>query len=164
VVECKAPLEPHQPVWPLIAEFCNAYYGDAGPDIVAYLHAFSAPLSQPGVEARINDTCFVKTAGYLSDDAVHAADAALTKAEARPLDDIKRRRIRTVRLTLQEIDIEKSLPRQGASDAERTAYSAKLAAYIADAKTAGITYLNKTRTLDEYQKRFELLASTGQEP
>ncbi|MDR3707235.1 MAG: DUF4838 domain-containing protein [Capsulimonadaceae bacterium] len=138
---------PGQPVWPLIEEFCAAYYGAAGPDIVAYLHALAAPLATPGVHLRIYQSA---REGVLTDDALRNADAALTRAEAHAVDDKTRRRVALVRLSLREVDIERSVPGKKASDAEKTAYREKLAAFIGDAKKDGIARLREGASTDQY--------------
>jgi len=138
---------PRQPVWPLIDEFCLAYYGAAGSDIVQYLRALSAPLSTPGVHLNIYQGA---RDGVLTDDALRQADAALSRAESHATDDKFRRRVSIVRLSLREVDIERSIPGPTASETEKAAFRQKLATFEADVKSAGILRLREGASTDQY--------------
>jgi len=83
--------DPHQDLWALIADFCNKYYGPAGPEVLAYIHLMHDKLAatddvlseKTTVDMAMFDADFVSRADALFDTAEKAVTGTEYSANVR---------------------------------------------------------------------------------
>jgi len=129
--------DPHQDVWALVQDFCNGYYGAAGPDIYRYLRLYHELLPLPDMHMTIYDNT---AAPYLKPDLLARAnlllDHAATAAETPQIKD----RVEGVRLGLRYVALMQQ--RQAPiPDADKPAYRQRLDAFVNDLQHHGITQM-----------------------
>ena len=120
---------PDQDVWALVKDYCDGYYGPAGPSVYQYLRLMRDAVNKPGVHMHIYDP---PTAAYLSPDTLQAADKLLDSAEAAAGSPEILGRVQEVRLGIRYVELMRSRPAAGASADVRAAYRDRLAGFIAD--------------------------------
>ncbi len=86
----------------LVAEFCNGYYGPAGPAVLKYIDAIHKPVRN---EESLYVTCYNDfTAPWLAPDILAEAEACLREAEAAVANDaVRSDRVRLAHVPLQYV-------------------------------------------------------------
>ena len=140
---------PNQDVWALITDFCDGYYGPAGPSMVRYLRAFQPPLRQPGVHVGVYDN--PDKAQYLTPDVLSVAQSALDSADgAAGASGPYRDRVDEAALGLREIALDRTFPTTTASADDRAAYRRRFEAFVADLRRFKVTAMGEGYSTDKY--------------
>jgi hypothetical protein len=119
-------------------EFLRGYYGAAAPPIARWLDRLAAETAPPERHAFIYDDA---TAAYLNADALRAGAQCFAEAERLAPDAVIRARVRTASLGVRYAELMR------ATGPERARLRA---AFIADARAAGITNVGEMVTLDNF--------------
>ncbi|HZV35577.1 MAG TPA: DUF4838 domain-containing protein [Verrucomicrobiae bacterium] len=133
---------PETDVQNTINEFLQAYYGNAGPKLTAYLQLLEAQVSAPGTHAHIYDP---PTAPYLNETFVHNADAILAEAEQAAENDTVRFRVQVARLPVWYVQIV-------ANHVTGEARAALIAHFLEIARKAGISNISEGQSLEAWAK------------
>ena len=126
-----------------IAEFTQAYYGQAAPKIRAWLDAMHAPVRGVPCHAHIFDP---PTACYLTDAVIEAGERLLSEAEQLADNETIRFRVRTARLPVWYAQ----LATDRVKDPERKAV---LLQFLEVARKAGISNISESKSLDVWARQ-----------
>ncbi len=139
--------DPRQDVWSLIRDFCDGYYGQAGPDIYAYLRLFHYQLRQPDVHLHLYDP---PTSKLFSPALLSTANLLFDHAEAAAQTPKIRNRVQEARLGLRYIYLATHVPGRDATAAQRADFRARLNPFIADLKRFHFTSLREGHGAGEW--------------
>jgi hypothetical protein len=134
--------DPETDVHKHIEAFTSAYYGQAAPDLRAYLDLLESQVRNRDVHAHIFEP---PTAAYLNNDFIHAADKLLNEAEGKAENEAIRQRVQVARLPIWYVQIAKS----GNGEAR----SALLHQFLDVARKAGISNISESRSLEDWAKK-----------
>ncbi len=126
-----------------IREFLAAYYGQAAPQLAAYLELLESQVRDGKAHAHIFDS---SKAAYLNDDFLRAADALFDNAEKAAEDPATRFRVQTARLPIWYV-------RFVTNRVRGPARAALLARFLEIARQAGISNVSESQTLDAWAAR-----------
>jgi hypothetical protein len=146
---------PHQDVWALLRDYCNGYYGQAGPDVYAYLRLFHDRLQQPGIHLHLYDPPssplydaeLLRTANRLFDHAETVAENLEIK-----------NRVQEARIGIRYIELANRVPGRNATARDRAAFRAQLDPFIADLHRFKIASLSEGHTADEWIRQMKSAA------
>jgi hypothetical protein len=126
-----------------INEFVAAYYGEAGPNILAYLDTIHRTVREQGKHIHIFDR---PTAAYLSAEVMEAGEKILDEAEQATENDEVRFRVQVARLPVWYVKIATNrLTGEAKTDLARR--------FVAIARKAGISNISEGQTLSEWAKK-----------
>jgi hypothetical protein len=102
--------DPSQDEDKLIDEFCNGYFGAAGPFMRQYVDAVNAPAKDPKFRAN----CFNQDLKYLTDNLLKQCNALFDSAESAVRDQpAELARVRRERLVLESLQLQREdLPKE----------------------------------------------------
>jgi len=148
---------PQQDERKLIDEFCNGYYGAAGPFMRSYVELIMAPARSPNIHMG----CYGNHADYLSDAQLAVANKLFDSAARAVADDKDlSRRIRRERLAVDHLNLirydfsrvtkaqkanPKATPEELCAD-----YDSKAKQFIASARELGVRNLGEGQSFDSY--------------
>ena len=133
--------DPRTDVHKHIEDFTRAYYGQAAPDLRAYLELLESQVRNRNVHAHIFES---PKAAYLNDEFIHAADKLLNDAEAKAENETIRLRVQVARLPIWYVQIAKSTGE---------ARAALLQRFLDIAHKAGVSHISESRSLEEWAKK-----------
>jgi hypothetical protein len=143
---------PHQDVWALVRDFCNGYYGKAGPDIYAYLRLFHDRLQQPDIHLHLYDP---PTSPLYDAELLKSANNLFDHAEAVAENPDVRSRVQEARMGIRYIELATHVPGKNATVAEREAFRTRLDPFIADLQRFKIASLSEGHNADEWIKQMK---------
>ena len=138
---------PHQDVWPLVRDFCDGYYGPAGPDLYAYLQLYHHRLQQPDIHLHLYDP---PTSPLFSPELLKSANSLFDHAETVANTPELKRRVEEARLGIRYVELARHVPGDHATTADRAAFRARLDPFLADLARFKIAALSEGRTADEW--------------
>jgi hypothetical protein len=147
--------KPHQSVWALIRDFCDGYYGKAGPDIYSYLRLFHDRLQEPLVHLHLYDP---PTSPLFSAELLKSANDLFDQAEAADERPEIMSRVQEARMGIRYIDLATHVPKGNATAAERGAFRSRLEPFIADLGRFKFTSLAEWHTGEEWIKNMRATA------
>ena len=146
---------PHQDVWPLVRDFCDGYYGPAGPDLYAYLQLFHHRLQQPDIHLHLYDP---PTSPLFGPDLLKSANALFDHAETVANTPELKRRVEEARLGIRYVELASHVPGDHAATADRAAFRARLDPFLADLARFKIAALSEGRSADEWIRQMKAAA------
>lgn len=152
---------PRQDVWKLVGDFCNGYYGPAGPDIYAYLRLYHAALQQPGVHVFIYDQ---PTAAYLSPGLLKQADALFDQAASAANTAELRSRVEQARMSLRYVEFEQALKAGVPAGGSISPLQAQYAALLADIQRYHVDYISEGCTTATWEGQVDATMKALQSP
>lgn len=123
-----------------IAEFLNAYYGQAAPKLHAYLDLLERQVQAPNVHAHIFDS---SKAAYLNEEFITGADTILNDAEKCAENDSVRFRVQVAHLPVWYVQL---VTKRVAGDAR----SELLKRFLEIARKAGIDQIGEGKSLEDW--------------
>jgi hypothetical protein len=152
---------PHQDVWKLVQDFCNGYYGPAGPDIYAYLRLLHSAIQKPGVHVFIYDQ---PNAAYLSPDLLKQADALFDHASSAAGTDDIRSRVEQARMSLRYVEFQQALKTGVPAGGGVSALQASYSTLLADIQRYHIGYISEGRTTATWEGQVDASMKALQSP
>ncbi len=146
---------PHQDVWPLVRDFCNGYYGPAGPDLYAYLQLFHDRLQQPNIHLHLYDP---PASPLFSPELLKSANDLFDHAETVATTPELKSRVAEARLGIRYIELATHVPGEHALTADRTAFRARLDPFLTDLARFKIASLSEGHTAGEWIGRMKAAA------
>lgn len=146
---------PHQDVWGLLRDFCDGYYGQAGPDIYTFLRLFHDRLQQPGVHLHLYDP---PTAPLFGGGLLKQANDLFDHAEAVADNPVVKSRVQEARMGIRYLDLATHVPGPNAPAAERKDFRSRLDPFIADLARFKIALLSESHPADEWINRMKAAA------
>lgn len=128
-----------------IREFCQAYYGKAAPQILAYVDLLQQQVRGRDVHAHIFD----KTqSAYLNREFITAADRLFDQAEAAAADEATRFRVKVTRLPIWYVQLANKL-------VEGPAREEKLKNFLETARKAGVSNISEGQALNSWAEKMK---------
>lgn len=124
-------------------EFCEAYYGQAAPGILALIDLMQQQVRGRPIHARIFDS---PRSAYLNEGFLQQADRLLADAEAAAEDADRRFRVRLARVPVWYV----KLATDRVKGAERMALLEDL---LAVCRKAGVSHISESQSLDDWAKK-----------
>lgn len=152
---------PHQAVWPLVKDFCDGYYGPAGPNVYAYLRLLHDAIQKPGVHVFIYDP---PTSAYFSPDLLKQAEALFDHAQSIAGAAPYRSRVEQARMSLRYVEFEQALKAASAPGADASNLWAQYADLLADIERFHIGYISEGRKTADWQSQTEAALTKLQAP
>ncbi|MGH7943087.1 MAG: DUF4838 domain-containing protein [Limisphaerales bacterium] len=147
--------DPHQDVWALVRDYCDGYYGQAGPDLYAYLRLFHYRLQQPGIHLHLYDP----PSSPLYDAALlKKANQLFDHAEAVAENQEIKNRVQEARLGIRYIELATHIPGQNATATDRASFRARLDPFIADLQRFKIASISEGHTTGEWIQQMKTVA------
>jgi hypothetical protein len=146
---------PRQDVWGLVRDFCDGYYGKAGPAMYASQRLFHDQLQKPDVHLHLYDP---PTSPLFSADLLASANMIFDQAEAAADNPEIKNRVQEARMGIRYVDVATHVPAKDAPTSEREAYKARLESFIADLGRFKITSLSEGHKADEWIKEMRTKA------
>jgi len=134
--------DPRTDVHKHVEEFTRAYYGQAAPDLRAYLELLESQVRNGDVHAHIFEG---PKAAYLNDDFISAANKLLNDAEGKAESETVRLRVQVARLPIWYVQIAKNSNGEGRA--------ALLQQFLDVARKAGVSHISESRSLEEWAKK-----------
>ncbi|HWW00553.1 MAG TPA: DUF4838 domain-containing protein [Candidatus Acidoferrum sp.] len=128
-----------------IGEFLNAYYGNAGPKLQAYIDLLEFQVKAPSIHTRISDS---PRAAYLNDEFIAGAESLLNEAEQAAENETVRLRVQVSHLPVWYVQL-------ATSRVKGDARSELLKRFLEIARKAGIDQIGEGKSLEEWGKRME---------
>ncbi len=148
---------PHQDVWKLIKDFCDGYYGPAGPNIYAYLRLLHNAINQPNVHVYVYDSPTV--AAYLSPALLKQADALFDHAASVVKTDELRSRVEQARMSVRYVEFEQALRAGTATGIDPAKLNSQYAALLDDIARYHVGYISEGHKTADWQSETEVALS-----
>lgn len=146
---------PRQNVWDLVRDFCDGYYGKAGPAIYATQRLYHDQLQKPDVHLHISEK---PTSPLFSADVLASVNMIFDQAESSADNPEIKNRVQEARMGIRYIDVATHVPAKDAPASEKEAYKARLEAFIADLSRFKITHLSEGRPAEDWIKKMRAKA------
>jgi hypothetical protein len=143
---------PNQPVWPLVKDFCEGYYGPAGDDIYAYVKLLHSTFADPKQHLHIFDG---PHSAYFSKPLLAQADKLFEHASSLVSADTAAeygKRVGRMHLGLEYVELMQAKPGPKAPDADQTAWHTRATDYFARVGQYDIKYVSEEKLLADWDK------------
>jgi hypothetical protein len=134
---------PHTDVAKDINEFLHAYYGQAAPELQAYLDLVEKQVKAPNVHAHISDS---PRAAYLNDEFIGGAEKILNEAESAAENETTRFRVQVAHLPVWYVQL-------ATNRVKGDARSELLKRFLEVARRAGIDQISEGKSLEEWGRK-----------
>ncbi len=133
----------------VIKDFCDDYYGKAGPYILDYIQMMENKVTKDNIHMKI---WAAPTDAYLTSDIIAKSDALFDKAEAVADSPEVLDRVREARLPIQYVKLMQPILRKETKGKE-AALKSQLDTFVASCKHYGMTMINEGEKTDHFHER-----------